>query len=145
MKVRLAAFAAALCAVTATTAVLAQDPVAEREKMMKEWGQLTKPVGAMLQGKAEFDLPTVQKALDSYIAHSATFPSLFPAGSGAGKTDALPAVWERNDEFRALFAKMGTDATAARAAITDAATFKANFPTVVKNCGTCHDSFRKKS
>ena len=136
--------AAILSSAVAATTVFAQDPIAEREKLMKEWGQATRPVGAMLQGKASFDLATVQTALDSYVKNAAVLPTLFPEGSQA-KTDALPAVWSRNDEFKALFAKFGTDAAAAKAAITDEASFKANFPGVVQSCGTCHDSFRQKS
>lgn len=141
--------AAVMSAVAATT-VLAQSPsaqdlVAQREGLMKEWGKATRPVGAMLQGKASFDLAIVQAALDSYARHAAVFPSLFPPGSDAGKTEALPAVWSKSEEFKALFAKFGADATAARAAITDEASFKANFPAVVRGCGTCHDGFRQKS
>lgn len=144
MTSRWVALAAAAFSVAAATSVLAQDPVAEREKLMKEWGQLTRPAGAMLQGKASFDLATVQKALDAYVAHAETLPALFPAGSQA-KSDALPSVWEKKGEFDALFVKFGTDAKAAKAAITDEASFKANFPGVVRNCGACHDSFRAKS
>ena len=135
---------AAVMSAVAVTTVLAQDPITEREKLMKEWGQATRPVGAMLQGKASFDLTTVQASLDAYAKHAAVMPSLFPEGS-QGKSDALPTVWSQNAEFKALFAKFGADANAAKAAITDEASFKANFPGVVRNCGTCHDTFRAKS
>ncbi|MDR6954373.1 cytochrome c556 [Ancylobacter sp. 3268] len=146
MMSRKAAFAvAAVISAVAATSVLAQDPIAEREKLMKEWGQATRPVGAMLKGSQPFDLAAVQAALDSYAKHAATMPSLFPAGSGGGTTEALPAVWTQNAEFNALFVKFGADAAAARAAITDEASFKANFPDVVRTCGTCHQTFRAKS
>ncbi|GAB4065646.1 cytochrome c [Ancylobacter sonchi] len=146
MMSRKAAFAvAAAISAVAATSVLAQDPIAEREKLMKEWGQVTRPVGAMLKGSQPFDLATVQTALDSYATHAATMPALFPEGSGGGKTEALPAVWTQNAEFKALFVKFGADATAAKAAITDEASFKANFPDVVRTCGTCHQTFRAKS
>ncbi|GLK82558.1 c-type cytochrome [Ancylobacter defluvii] len=146
MMSRKAAFAvAAVISAVAATSVLAQDPIAEREKLMKEWGQATRPVGAMLKGSQPFDLTAVQAALDIYAKHAATMPALFPAGSDGGKTEALPAVWTQNAEFNALFVKFGADATAARAAITDEASFKANFPDVVRTCGTCHQTFRAKS
>lgn len=141
--IRLAVIAGA-CFATAT-AVVAADPVAERQAAMKDWGKLTRPVGAMLQGKAAFDLATVQAALDSYVAHAATLPALFPAGSDTGKSESQPAVWTQKAEFDGLFTKFGADAKAARAAITDEASFKANFPDVVKSCGTCHQTYRKKS
>ncbi|MBS7546060.1 c-type cytochrome [Ancylobacter oerskovii] len=146
MMSRKAAFAvAAVVSAIAATSVLAQDPVAEREKLMKEWGQVTRPVGAMLKGSQPFDLAAVQAALDSYAKNAAALPALFPAGSDGGKTEALPAVWTKNAEFNALFVKFGADATAARAAITDEASFKANIPDVIRTCGTCHQTFRAKS
>lgn len=143
---RRATFAvAAVMSAVAASAVLAQDPVAEREKLMKEWGQASRPVGAMLKGSQPFDLALVQAALDSYAKHAAVMPTLFPAGSGGGKTEALPTVWSQNAEFNALFAKFGADATAAKASITDEASFKANIPDVIRTCGTCHQTFRAKT
>lgn len=145
MKFRVLAAVAAVSLASYTTAVMAQsDVIKQREAEMKAWGKATRPVGAMLQGKAPFELATVQAALDLYIKNAPTFPALFPDGSQAG-TDALPAVWEKNAEFKALFTKFEADAKAARAAITDEASFKANFPAVVRSCGGCHDTFRAKS
>lgn len=145
MNFRLFAAVATVAMATCATAVLAQsDVVKQREALMKELGQATRPVGAMLQGKAPFELAPVQAALDVYIKNAAVLPTLFPEGTQAG-SDALPTVWSRYDEFKALFVKFATDAKAARAAITDEASFKANFPTVVRSCGTCHDTFRAKS
>ncbi|MFD2030498.1 cytochrome c [Ancylobacter dichloromethanicus] len=54
-------------------------------------------------------------------------------------------MWTNKADFDARFAKLGTDAAAARAAITDEASFKANFPAVVRNCGGCHDNYRQKN
>ena len=147
MNRRLAvALAAVSFSAIAVTAVVAQsDVIKQRQTLLKQFGDVTKPVGGMLRGGTPFDLATVQTALDTYAKNAKVLPTLFPAGSDTGDTDALPTVWSKNDEFKALFAKLASDATAARAAITDEASFKANFPGVVKNCGTCHDTFRKKS
>ncbi|MCS0504154.1 c-type cytochrome [Ancylobacter mangrovi] len=146
MSRRLAFVVATLSfAAFATTAVVAQSDVAkQREALMKEYGKATKAVGGMLRGATPFDLATVQSTLDLYAKNAKTLPTLFPEGSGEG-TDALPAIWEKKDEFEALFTKLAADSVAARAAITDEASFKANFPGVIRTCGTCHDSFRKKS
>jgi cytochrome c556 len=145
MSRRILVVAAAFATALAATAVMAQtDVVKQRETLMKEFGNVTKPVGGMLRGSVPFDLAAVQTALDAYAKNAKALPALFPAGSGEG-SDALPSVWERKAEFDGLFAKLATDATAARAAITDEASFKANFPGVIRTCGTCHDSFRKKS
>jgi len=141
--VALAAFS--FSAIAATAVVAQSDVIKQRQTLLKEFGTVTKPVGGMLRGGTPFDLATVQAALDTYAKNAKELPNLFPAGSDTGDTDALPAVWTKNAEFKALFAKFASDATAARAAITDEASFKANFPGVIKNCGTCHDTFRKKS
>lgn len=135
---------AATLVAAASTALMAQsNPIAERQALLKEMGQATRPVGAMLRG-GSFDLAQVQAALDLYVKNAALLPNLFPPGSDKGDTEALPAVWQRNDEFRALFAKLGADAAAAKASITDEASFKANFPGVVRTCGQCHDTYRQK-
>ncbi|MCJ8141320.1 cytochrome c [Ancylobacter sp. A5.8] len=145
MKFRVLAAVAAVSLASYATAVVAQsDVVKQREAQMKEWGQATRPVGAMLQGKAPFELAPVQAALDIYVKNAATLPALFPEGSQAG-SDSLPAVWEKNAEFKERFATFAAEAKAARAAITDEASFKANFPAVVRSCGGCHDTFRAKS
>jgi len=146
MSRRILVVATAFAAAVAATAVMAQaDVIKQRETLMKEFGDATKPVAGMLRGNTAFDLATVQAALDIYAKNAKILPTLFPAGSDTGKTEALPSIWERKAEFEGLFTKLAADATAARAAITDEASFKANFPGVVRNCGTCHDSFRKKS
>lgn len=140
------AAAIAIFTAVATTAVVAQsDVVKERQSLLKEFGNVTKPVGGMLRGNTPFDLAAVQSALDTYVKNAKVLPTLFPQGSGPGPdTEALETVWTKTPEFEALFAKLGSDAAAARVAITDEASFKANFPGVIRTCGTCHDTFRQK-
>ncbi|GLK71147.1 cytochrome c [Ancylobacter dichloromethanicus] len=142
-----AALAAGILTVVAATAVMAQaDVVKERQTLLKQFGDLTKPVGGMLRGSTPFDLATVQAALDAYVKNAKVLPTLFPEGSDSDPdTEALPAIWTNKADFDARFAKLGTDAAAARAAITDEASFKANFPAVVRNCGGCHDNYRQKN
>ncbi|TSJ63232.1 cytochrome c [Starkeya sp. 3C] len=142
-----AATAVAMFAVVAATAVVAQsDVVKQRQAVLKEFGTLTRPVGGMLRGSAAFDLAAVQAALDAYIKGAKALPGLFPEGSGPGPdTDALAAVWKDKADFDARFARFEADATAARAAITDEASFKANMPGVLRSCGGCHDVYRQKS
>lgn len=144
--VRRMVIAAAFAAVTTTAVVAQSDVVKERQALLKEFGQVSRPIGGMMRGSTPFDLAAVQTALDTYAKNAKALPALFPQGSGPGAgTDALAAVWERKADFDGLFAKLGSDAAAARAAITDEATFKANMPGVLRTCGTCHDGFRQKS
>lgn len=141
-----AALAAGIITAIAATAVTAQaDVIKERQALLKQFGDATKPIGGMLRGSVPFDLAQVQAALDLYVKDAKVLPTLFPAGSGTGDTEALPAIWTNKADFDARFVKLGTDAAAARAAITDEASFKASFPGVVRNCGGCHDTYRQKN
>jgi cytochrome c556 len=122
----------------------ADDPIKARRDLMDANGDATKAVVPILKGAAPFKLEVVQAALKSYIDAADKAPALFPPGSDQGKTHALPAIWTNKDDFDARFAKLGSDSKAALAAITDEASFKANFPPVLKNCGGCHELYRSK-
>jgi cytochrome c556 len=137
--------AAALVALSAGVALAATgaDAIKERRALMKENGEATKPVVAMLKG-APFDLATVQKALKTYDNAAEKMPALFPPDSKTGDTHALPAIWEDTADFDARFKKLGDDATAALADIKDEASFKAIMPNFYKNCGGCHEKYRAK-
>jgi cytochrome c556 len=125
-------------------AVLADsDTIAQRRALMKANGDATKIVVGMLKG-APFDLASVQAALKSYGDAAAKAPALFPQDSKSGDTNALPAIWDSKADFDARFAKLAQDVAAASAAISDAASFKAQMPAVLKNCGDCHELYRAK-
>jgi cytochrome c556 len=128
------------------TAALAQaDVIKERQQTMKGVGGATKDPGAMLKGEAPFDVEKVQKALATYQAAAKKMPGLFPENSQTGgDTTASPKIWSDMAGFKAAFAKFEADATKASAEIKDEATFKANFPGVLKNCGGCHETYRVK-
>ncbi len=137
--------AAALVALSAGFALAATgaDAIKERRALMKENGEATKPVVAMLKG-APFDLAAVQKALKTYDNAAEKMPALFPPDSKTGDTHALPAIWEDTADFDARFKKLGADATAALADVKDEASFKAIMPNFYKNCGGCHEKYRAK-
>ena len=72
--------------------------------------------------------------------------SVFPAGSDFGETGALPAVWDKPDEF-AMAVKMFEDAAAklnSAAMSGDMAATGAAFGGVGKSCKNCHENFREK-
>lgn len=126
------------------SAVLADvDAIAQRRALMKANGEGTRAVVGMLKG-APFDLAAVQAALKSYAEAAAKAPALFPDDSKTGDTNALPAIWDNKADFNARFAKFAQDVAAASAAITDADSFKAQIPAVLKNCGGCHETYRAK-
>jgi cytochrome c556 len=140
----IAATCFALAAVV-TASAATSDPIAERQKILKSFGEATKPVAAMLKGQEAFDLAKVEGALKTYVDGTKALPRLFPDNSKTGeKTEALPRIWEEKPRFEAIFTKFGSDAAAASTAITDEASFKANIGKVLGNCKACHDDFREK-
>jgi cytochrome c556 len=140
-----AAAVAGFLALGFTAAVAEGDPIADRKAVLKGFGDASKAPGAMMKGEAPFDLAAVKKALDTYEAGAKKLPSLFPDNSKTGgETGALPKIWEEKSKFDGLFAKLAADAAAAKAAITDEASFKANVGKVFGNCKACHDDFRAK-
>jgi cytochrome c556 len=138
-------FAAAFVAALATAAFAQADVIKERQQIMKGVGGATKDPGGMLKGETPFDLAKVKASLATYAEAAKKMPALFPENSKTGgDTTAAPAVWTDMAGFKAGFAKFEADVVKASAEIKDEASFKANFPNVLKNCGSCHETYRIK-
>ena len=120
------------------------DAISDRQTILKGFGDDTRPVVAMLKGEAPFDIAKVKAALAGFSKGAPELKALFPDNSRTGKTEASPRIWDEKARFEAIYDKLALDATAASAAITDEASFKANFPKVLGNCKACHDDFRIK-
>ena len=129
-----------------TAAVVAQtDPIKARQSVMKGVGDQAKIGAGMAKGEAPFDLAKAQKIFATFVDAAEKMPTLFPDTSKTGgETAALPAVWEKMDDFKAKFAKFGADAKAAETSVKDLDGFKAAFTGVTKNCGGCHETYRAK-
>lgn len=137
---------ASLLAVGVTAAIAQSNVVEQRQSLMKEMGAQTRPIGAMLRGQEAFDLAKVQAGLKVFAENADKSKALFPEGSkDAPKTDALPTIWQNKAKFESIAAKLHQDAQTAMANIKDEASFKAEMPKVLQNCGACHNDFRKKS
>lgn len=129
------------------TAVVAQgDPIAARKAMMKSNGQAAGQGAKFMKGEEPFNLAKAQAIFATYQKAAADVGKLFPDNSKTGgDTAALPAIWEAKADFNAKLAKFGADAKDAAAKVKDEASFKAAFPEVQKNCGGCHQTYRKKA
>ncbi len=136
---------AATALVIGVTAVTAQqDPIAARKALMKSNSDEGRIAREMMDGKRPYNNETAQKVLAAYQDTAAKFPALFPDNSKTGDTRALPVIWEKKAEFNAAVAKFGADAKAAAAKTKDLDSFKASMSEVGRNCGSCHDAWRKK-
>lgn len=137
---------AAAIAVLGVTAVVAQsDPIAARKALMKENGNQSRIAREMIEGKQPFDLAKAHAVLASFAGTADKGKALWPATSKEGDTASLPAVWENKADFDAKLAKFSADAKAQDAGVKDLDTFKAAMGEVGKNCGGCHNTYRKKA
>ena len=127
------------------TVVLAQNAavIEQRKQAMKAFGGAAKGPGAMSKGDAPFELPKVQASLKTIQETAVKAKGLFPEDSMVGETDALPAAFEKKADLLARLDSLGAAAKAAEGAIKDEATFKAEWPKVVSQCGGCHKEYRK--
>ena len=137
--------AAALAAFGVTAVVAQSDPIAARKAVMKENGNQAKISREMIEGKQPFDLAAAHKALAAFAATADKMKPLFPDSSKSGDTAALPAVWEHKADFDAKMAKFSSDAKEKDATVKDLDSFKAAMGEVGKNCGGCHNTYRKKA
>jgi cytochrome c556 len=139
------ALVATMLVLGSSFALAQQDPIAARKALMKKNGDEAKIGTQFMKGEAPFDLAKAKAIFAAYADAASKVPSLFPDTSKTGgDTAALPAIWEKKDDFNAKLKKFGEDAKEAGTKVTDEASFKAVFPTVQKNCGGCHETYRMK-
>jgi cytochrome c556 len=137
--------AVAVVALAGTALVAQTDPIKARKDLMEANGKQSKAGNDMVQGKQPFNLDAAKKVFAAFQEAGEKEPALFPDTSKTGgKTAALPAIWENKADFDARFAKLASDSKAAIEATKDLDTFKAQFTEVTKNCGGCHQVYRKK-
>ncbi|KQQ37889.1 cytochrome C556 [Rhizobium sp. Leaf306] len=144
MKFRtIAMTTAALC--LGFTAVLAQDAVVEkREQMMKQVAASTAAMRNIAKGDKPYDADAIKTALTTISTNMKAFPDQFPIGSEAN-SEASPAIWKNEADFRAKANKLASDADMILASMpTDAAGVQKAVGTLGANCGSCHETYRLK-
>ena len=140
------AFAVAVLAFAATALVAQSDPIAARKTLMKANGDQNKVATEMLEGKRPFNLDDAKKVLATFAEAGEKAPTLFPDDSKTGgDTGALPAIWENKTDLQARLAKFAQDSKAAGDATKDLDSFKVQITEVRKNCGGCHQTYRKRT
>jgi cytochrome c556 len=140
------ALAVAVLAFGATALVAQSDPIAARKALMKANGDQNRVATEMLEGKRPFNLDEAKKVLATFAETGEKAPALFPDDSKiGGDTAALPAVWENKSDFQAKLAKFAHDSKAAVDATKDLDSFKVQITEVRKNCGGCHQTYRKRT
>jgi cytochrome c556 len=134
----------ALALAAAASAAIAQgDPIAERRAVMKSVGAATATGNRMAKGEAPFELAKAQEVLKTYAAAADRMHTYYPDGAkSGGETTASPKIWENQADFRKRFDDWAADIKKAAANTKDLDTFKAEFTTVTRACGGCHQAYR---
>jgi cytochrome c556 len=120
-----------------------------RRNVMKSLGAHAADIGLILKGQVPYGTDHILAQAEAIHAMSALIPSLVPPGSGpeAGESNALPAIWQDMDKFKAIAAKLESESAklveVAKAG--DKQAIGAQVQVMGKEaCGACHQDFRKK-
>lgn len=137
------ALAIAAIAIGATAVAGQGNIIAERQALMKRSGEQGRIAAQMVRGDTPYDQAKAEAVLANFADKAAKLPTLFPEASRVGETRALPGIWDNAAAFNAEIAKFAADVKAAQASAKDLESFKTAFAAVNKNCGTCHETFRR--
>ncbi len=140
----LIALALASCGNPDTPAGRAAD---ERHENFEAIGDAAKVVADQLKASTP-DVAKIQAAAVTINGFAPKIESWFPAGSGPAdgiKTDALQAIWEKPEEFKAATAKFVEEAGKfdALAKAGDIAAIGEGMKGLGGACKGCHDKFRE--
>ena len=136
-------FGVLLLGATAASAQSCQDVIDKRQTLMKHSAAEAKIASSMIKGETPFDLAKTKEIYATFATDAAAMPTLFPDCSKTGDhTTAAPAIWEKSGDFKAAIAKFTADIKAAQDSTRDLDSLKANFQTIGKDCGSCHQTFR---
>jgi len=115
------------------------DAIKQRREVMRTIGTAGSDPFKMSKGEVPFQLAKVQAMLKAYQDELPKLKNLFPDDSKTGgDTDASPKIWQAKAEFEAAIDTLISLSKAAANAITDEATFKAEYPKVARGCNGCH-------
>lgn len=144
VRVLLAGTVLSVMAMGATTVSADEAMFKYRESVMKAVGGHTSAIAAIVKNEVPFndDLKAHAVALDGLAKMTG---HIFPEGSAVGKSEALPAIWEKPEAFKK--AVVAFETAAADLAVAADGGPKAAAPALgalAKSCKGCHDDFRKK-
>jgi cytochrome c556 len=153
MRIRFGLTALAVAAVAGGIAIAeaqtsAAGAIAARQEAMKAQGGAMRALTPIIRGEQPWNQQTAIQAATTLNTSAKAIPNVFPQGSGpeAGKTDALPAIWQNRADFESKAKALETESAKLLqlAQAGDEAGFKAQFPAVGRTCGGCHENYRVK-
>ena len=121
--------------------------VKERMMAMKEIAAATKSIATLDWENVETARAELKMNAVVLNKHASEIEKLFPEGSIKGPSEAIPAIWDRPDEFQKI-AKLLETASAQLAKKSGEASSKSDiqplFLQIAGTCKGCHQDFRKK-
>ena len=109
---------------------------------MKSMGGAAKALGGMASGEVAYDAAAAEAAKQVLIAASADIGAKFTNNNADPASEALPAVWEKWDDFLAKGKALGDAAGALDVA--SAESIGAGMAGVGGSCKGCHTDYRIK-
>jgi cytochrome c556 len=128
------------------TSEQAQTLFHERHEGMETIGKNNKKIRQTLESSSP-DLAVIRSSAATVAELAGKSSGWFPAGTGQDvlhKTRALPAIWEKPEDFAAKDRNLQEAAQALKAAADsgDLNAIKARFDDLGKTCKACHDNYR---
>jgi len=120
--------------------------IKEREENFEAIGKAFKAIRGQLDADAP-DFALIAASATDINTRAAAIPNHFPAGTSTAdgfKTEALPVIWEKPEEFKAAAQKL-VDESAKLASLApggDKAAVAAQAMAMGGACKGCHDTFR---
>ncbi len=121
--------------------------IKSRQDKLRDMGAALKGIDDELKKRSPDWDGIILPNADTLQSRSSFLLNWFPKGSGPEsgvKTYALPAVWQKPDDFTKLAKVMQAETAKLKqvAAGKDAGAVKAEVMAVGKNCKACHDNYR---
>lgn len=97
-------------------------------------------LGDMAKGATGFDPDDAEIARSALLEAANAIPAAFTTPASDPKSEALPAIWERWDDFTAKAEDMGKALAAVDVRTLDGV--QSSIRTIGQTCGACHKSYR---
>jgi cytochrome c556 len=121
-------------------------PIRDRQALMKDMAAEAQDITQAFDIGAEgFDVAMIARAAQQMAANAHQIPALFPAGSTAPQSRALPLIWQRWSTFEQIAGELEQSAFSLSQAASagDDENLDEKSIKVFHHCRACHDEFRR--
>ena len=122
-----------------------EDAIRYRQAVMTAMSGHVSAISLISSGKSEHQEYLLSHA-EALAATADQVRKVFPAGSGTGKTKALPLIWQEPEKFQKGAEMVGAATARLRDAVKsgDKAAIGSALKPVFDSCKGCHDRYRQE-